>query len=694
MSSLFFIFFQKKPFFLRFFDMGKGQIISGGTDGNYQVKLLLDRRRVNSEQFGLTRRIAAVAAEAAAMDAGTEKDKKLLQGTALAKREDLIQADMPADPTVAAWCADFTEDLSGIVGTVEVPGERGTVLIQPGYDGNAAYDSDRDGVLQPSPGGTPESVYFNWALRPGWQKWWPTYRFGVITSITDDACDLRLYTAQSSDQGLNLNQATTLSNVSIEYMDCNGAAFSKGDHVLVKFEGQQWASPKVVGFKDNPVACTTSFYIRLTIDSNTLYYGGQQISITYTKRDTSEATTAAKSIHGGGASPDSQLHYLAGPFDLEEWNQGNIYINLQRNRDTGAMSSVPSETVEVNPIAGCGGGPYYTKSYPGMDKMFDYFVEDLVSPEFRVFTYQGTWTEILARPILRCSDEVSQGALEWTLHYERIGLTSDTDAPASGYSYGTLKYRRLNQIRELISAANVLLGASSETVYNWDTTEYETADVWELNINFGLKQAHYLWWHDDRNDARNPYTVCGNYGCGGIGTMGHFPASSPSLRYKYEVWNNDIETTDPPDSGSMILSIPYMTFNFSGYVDGYFMSGNTWNCYAEWTGGWVYDAYPGADADCFGGVNRYNVAYADWTQFASFVTGTPPILVVVSEENYAPSQALALNGNLRRGNREERYYYISAAPDCEEIDDPDCDAVADEEIAQLCEMVATQSYWY
>ena len=674
--------------------MGKGQIVSGGSGGEYQVKLLIDRRRISDEQFGLTKRQADLTATLAGMDEGTDKDKKTLQRTALEVRERLIQGDVPPDPTVAAWCADLTEDLSGIVGTIEVPGERGTVLIQPGYDGNAAFDSDRDGQLQSSWAGTPESVFFNWALRPGWQKWKPTYRFGTITSITGDNCNVRLLNAQSSDQGLPLNQTTTLSSVPIEYMNCNGDAFSKGDEVLVKFEGQDWSNPKVIGFKDNPQPCGAGFYIRLTIDSKTLYYGGQKISITYTKMDTSEATTDQKTIRGGGASPDTQKHGLAGPFEFEDWDQGNIYINLYRDRDTAAMSSVPSETVEVNPIAGCGGGPYHTKRYPGIDKMFDYFVEDLASPEYRVFTYQGTWSETQTRPILKCSDGTSQGALVFTLHNQRIGLTSDTDPPASGYSYGDLKYRRLTQIKKEIDSADVLSGASSETVYNWGTASYETADVWELNINFGLKQVHYLWWHDNPIEADNPYTLCNGYGCAGRGTVGWFPAYSPSLRYKKEFWSNELTTTDPPYFDTAILSHPWVTYNYPGHVDGYFMTGSSWGCMAEWCGGWIYDAFPGSDANCITPNNRYSIGFADWTPLVNFSAAAPPILTVASEESHSPSIGLSFDGDLLRANREERYYYLAPDPACDEAAEPDCNAVSDETIEQLCEMVSALDYWY
>jgi hypothetical protein len=194
------------------------------------------------------------------MEEGVEKEIAVLKKVALEKRKAYLQGvDVPDGPVVAAWCADLTEDLSGEVGTIEIPGERESVNIQPGYDGNAAYNAARDGQLQPAIAGTPESAFYNLALLPGWQKWKPTYRFGTVTAIDGDICDVSLEAATSSQQNMNINQSVTLSNVPIEYMTCNGAAFSEGDGVIVEFEGQDWNSPKVIGFKDNPKPCGWQF---------------------------------------------------------------------------------------------------------------------------------------------------------------------------------------------------------------------------------------------------------------------------------------------------------------------------------------------------------------------------------------------------------------------------------------------------
>jgi len=159
---------------------------------------------------------------------------------------------VPEDPTVEAWCADRTTDLDvgARVGTIEVPGERGDVNIAPG-------GGDGVGVLQPTQASTPAGVFYNWALLPGLQRYFPTYRYGEISAIDYDAntCTVTLEPATSSAQGLNINDRTTLSGVPIDYMDCNADAFEAGDAVLVAFIGQSWDDPVVIGFKEQPDKC-------------------------------------------------------------------------------------------------------------------------------------------------------------------------------------------------------------------------------------------------------------------------------------------------------------------------------------------------------------------------------------------------------------------------------------------------------
>lgn len=286
--------------------MGKALVVSGGPNGLYTVKLLLHRARVEKRLTQLAEEIAAVdpvklaqaqaaldeaqaaldqaivaqdlaiisedregmtaAAVTVAQRAG-DRDKARLAFNALTLRlaslrqeQATLTTAMPADPEVSAWCADYSEDLAGEVATLEIPGERknGAVLIRPGHNGQAAFTAARDGQLQPTIASTPAGTFFNWALLPGWQKWKPTYRLGTITALAGDTGTVVLDPATSSAQQLPVNQSETLTGVPITYMDCNAEAFEVGDRVVVAFDAQDWAQPRVIGFADNPRECRWS----------------------------------------------------------------------------------------------------------------------------------------------------------------------------------------------------------------------------------------------------------------------------------------------------------------------------------------------------------------------------------------------------------------------------------------------------
>lgn len=190
-----------------------------------------------------------------------KKSVAKLKLTAAQKRLQWLQdpANVPTNPTVDAWCADFTEDLSGDVGICEVAGQRENGYnIQPGYEDNAVYDADRDGKLVPAAAVNSPHVYWDWAMQDGWQKWMPTYRWGMITDIDHelDTCGVSLEDVYAVDvDGASVNQTGSLSDVPIKYMDCNSAPFEVGDEVLVKFEGNVWDGAKVIGFKEEPKGC-------------------------------------------------------------------------------------------------------------------------------------------------------------------------------------------------------------------------------------------------------------------------------------------------------------------------------------------------------------------------------------------------------------------------------------------------------
>lgn len=260
--------------------MGKGEIISGGALGQYSVRLKLDRIRIDADLVELAEKIAILIDYIAGLDEGPEKDSANLRKVSAEKRVQYLNDNIEDDPVVSAWCADLTVDLApGLIGTIEVPGERVDVpvIIRPGYQGAAVFSEARDGQLQPALGGTPSGVIFNLCMMPVWQKWKPIFRLGEITAKTGGLCDVDLDPAIFSDRGsgltpiLDVNQAASLSDVPVEYMECDDVAFLVGDRVVVQFTGQDWSAPKIIGFESNPVPCAGGVLI---IKITGTYYEG------------------------------------------------------------------------------------------------------------------------------------------------------------------------------------------------------------------------------------------------------------------------------------------------------------------------------------------------------------------------------------------------------------------------------------
>lgn len=289
--------------------MGYCKILSGGTAGRYDIEL----------DFGETKKAAILAALGAATNkneldilqaeteiATAEAEEKILANTLLAlqdimatgtpperanataeyqtQAEKLAQLKIQNEPLryklrqlkfvraslqkqaqqftlfqpiqrKQAWCADFTEDRApgSYVGTLEVKGEPDLVLIQPG----ARAWIPTDGIVTGREIMSPWQAYWNAAVLPGWQKWKPTYRWGTLTAIDRGANTgaVQLESAASSAQRLGVNQSDTLTGVTFFYMTCNHAAFTVGDKVIVKFDAQNWSSPRIVGFVDTPQPC-------------------------------------------------------------------------------------------------------------------------------------------------------------------------------------------------------------------------------------------------------------------------------------------------------------------------------------------------------------------------------------------------------------------------------------------------------
>lgn len=206
---------------------------------------------------------SAIAAERAAFT-NLAKAKSQYQ-TAVMKQKSLQNQRLylevnETDDIRTVWCADCQRNLSGEVATIEIPNTDDKILIRPGgADGSGSeYSRTRDGQLRSVLAMSPAEAAYNYALLPGWQKWFPTYRLGKITSRPPGSskCSVLLDIAASSDN-LNINKTRQLTNVPMVYKNRDdGGPYVVGDRVVVEFVGQNPDVPRVVGFEDYP--CTTS----------------------------------------------------------------------------------------------------------------------------------------------------------------------------------------------------------------------------------------------------------------------------------------------------------------------------------------------------------------------------------------------------------------------------------------------------
>lgn len=297
--------------------MGRAAILGGGADGYYtitldtgtkkladmlyEVELARGRLEVDIKEAetvvtdlipatevtraeldaAIAEFISALALDKAARDAATSRVKeatrwytmasimlaqarnkvarlKLSLAAATKERTRLLAVAVRKD--VNAWCVDLTENASGVVATVEIPGEPNRVLIAP----KGRAPTVEDGQLMSRYVMKGPQAYFNAAILPGWQRWMPDYRSGIIEDIDADldTCRVRIDATTSSAQGINVNEAPnpftgemTLFHVPISYMDCDSIAFEVGDHVVVQFVDRDWAQPTVIGFVSNPQPC-------------------------------------------------------------------------------------------------------------------------------------------------------------------------------------------------------------------------------------------------------------------------------------------------------------------------------------------------------------------------------------------------------------------------------------------------------
>lgn len=300
--------------------MGAGTIISGGADGLYTVKMDRGKARKDAELSRINQTIALLTANLAEyppiiasreaniaqwqaalenaiviyevlvqIDPTSQQTQDAAKGVnallaeklnaegslqavkanqnivkgqlAEAQRRKVFITAVAAEVTQEIWCADLTEDKTGAVSTIEIPGEPVGVVMAP--------QSQEDALILPAGNVVArelmraDHLYLNAAILPGWQKFKPTYRRGTIvdtdTTLNTATVQIAATVSTAKDKNLktiNVNQETVLlENVPVNYMTCHAAAFEPDDDVVVMFESQDWASPRVIGFISGPKPC-------------------------------------------------------------------------------------------------------------------------------------------------------------------------------------------------------------------------------------------------------------------------------------------------------------------------------------------------------------------------------------------------------------------------------------------------------
>ncbi len=211
------------------------------------------------EYFQIKRRADGLLAEETSFKAIQESlllKKSRLQ--ALAEQEDIREI----------WCADYSDGLSGEVITCELNGEPVEIVIFPHGGGIPLPEPTSVRMITPIAGQSAAQAAFNFAVYPGWQRWFPTYRQAYITQINylNNTCSLQFPPTMSYYQDLPINMLQSVDGVPVKYMRCHAAPFDVGDSVLVRFVDNDPNRPEVIGFISNPKKCGFIIKIRVISD--------------------------------------------------------------------------------------------------------------------------------------------------------------------------------------------------------------------------------------------------------------------------------------------------------------------------------------------------------------------------------------------------------------------------------------------
>jgi hypothetical protein len=181
-----------------------------------------------------------------------------------------------ASEGMTVWCVDYPHEDDGpltngtMVGTIETYGGRSVanqdfqgpdpmINVQVSYQGNAAYNPNRDHQIQPLAAESTATALVNGIEFLGVMAKNPRYEMGTLLSKNDqtNTGTVELYgnTLWSGAPSVEGVFPKTLNNIPIVYQTCHAKVFEPGDKVIVKYDGNLRVNPTVVGFASNPVEC-------------------------------------------------------------------------------------------------------------------------------------------------------------------------------------------------------------------------------------------------------------------------------------------------------------------------------------------------------------------------------------------------------------------------------------------------------
>jgi hypothetical protein len=414
----------------------KSVILNHVAEGLYTVRTDYQNARIAAEIIRLDARIANIDAiiddpEKEELHASAKMLKLNLQ-----KRRQYLSAQPASLPVKQIWCASLDETLSGVVDVAVVNDGKYNVLALP--------SPPIASIVKPIMT-TPAAAAFNFAVHDFWQKHYPMYRYGRITSINYDqgTANVTLESESSRYNNYSINAHSTLAAVVIEYQCV--AAFVVGDNVLIKFADHDWTKPTIIGFKSHPKGCGLHFV-----------FGNKYIQEQYWEWSNEFDRYVLRTIYGWNytvkrllaASLEDTTTQMESPADiLPEYRQFQSYSKTYD--DLCIMATVYY-------IGNFGYQYYYTAAYKGRNIEFDgvgtkyptdgfawrYYIEvgwnwvirwDAVS--FDIW-YENN--EYFVSMMVKYPDSYQTKLIIWKYHSGKLAKQSETDISLLDIYYETL----------------------------------------------------------------------------------------------------------------------------------------------------------------------------------------------------------------------------------------------------------------